>query len=258
MNPLTYFFETGKAEGNRELRNLLGGKGAGLAEMANLGLPVPAGFTITTDSCLRYYDGDPEFIQLLQKETFDSVTRLEKVTGKTFGSGDQPLLLSVRSGARASMPGMMDTVLNIGLTAETVESLGKLAGDRRTEIERQLGEKLDRGEYIFYVARSGDLIDGYALFDRQIGQHEYIDFATFFDVQGRVTRVEVVAYREPYGDGIRSKRFRNQFVGKEADSGFRPGHDIDVISGATLSARAMARAVKRATLLLHDTLLTSS
>jgi len=134
----------------------------------------------------------------------------------------------------------------------------QLAGDRRTEIERQLGEKLDRGEYIFYVARSGDLIDGYALFDRQIGQHEYIDFATFFDDQGRVTRVEVVAYREPYGDGIRSKRFRKQFVGKEADSGFRPGHDIDVISGATLSARAMARAVKRATLLLHDTVLTSS
>ncbi|RLB41626.1 MAG: FMN-binding protein [Deltaproteobacteria bacterium] len=134
----------------------------------------------------------------------------------------------------------------------------KLSGDRRTELERQLGEKLDRGEYIFYVARSGDVIDGYALFDRQIGQHEYIDFATFFDDQGRVTRVEVVAYREPYGDGIRSKRFREQFVGKEADSGFRPGHDIDVISGATLSARAMARAVKRATLLLRDTVLTSS
>ena len=75
---------------------------------------------------------------------------------------------------------------------------------------------------------------------------------------GRVTRVEVVAYREPYGEGIRSKRFRKQFVGKEAASGFRPGHDIDVISGATLSAHAMAKAVKRATLLLHDALLTSS
>jgi hypothetical protein len=80
----------------------------------------------------------------------------------------------------------------------------------------------------------------------------------FFDCDGRVTRVEVVAYREPYGEGIRSKRFRKQFVGKEAASGFKPGHDIDVISGATLSARAMAKAVKRATLLLHDTMLTSS
>lgn len=128
----------------------------------------------------------------------------------------------------------------------------------REQVERQLGEKLEKGEYIFYVAHSGDRIDGYAIFDREIGQHEYIDFATFFDCDGRVTRVEVVAYREPYGDGIRSKRFRKQFIGKEAASGFKPGHDIDVISGATLSARAMAKAVKRATLLLHDTVLTSS
>jgi Na+-translocating ferredoxin:NAD+ oxidoreductase RnfG subunit len=134
----------------------------------------------------------------------------------------------------------------------------KLSKDACSELEAQLGQKLERQEYIFYVAHSGDQVDGYALFDREIGQHEYIDFATFFDGDGRVTRVEVVAYREPYGDGIRSKRFRKQFVGKEAASGFRPGHDIDVISGATLSARAMAKAVKRATLLLHDTVLGSS
>jgi Na+-translocating ferredoxin:NAD+ oxidoreductase RnfG subunit len=134
----------------------------------------------------------------------------------------------------------------------------RLSTERREEIQRQLGETLEKEEYIFYVARSADHVDGYALFDREIGQHEYIDFATFFDGEGRVTRVEVVAYREPYGEGIRSKRFRNQFVGKEAESGFRPGHDIDVISGATLSARAMAKAVKRATLLLHDTVLSAS
>ena len=134
----------------------------------------------------------------------------------------------------------------------------QLSGDRREGIERQLGQKLGKSEYIFYVAHSAGHIDGYALFDREIGQHEYIDFATFSDCDGRVTRVEVVAYREPYGEGIRSKRFRKQFVGKEAASGFRPGHDIDVISGATLSVRAMAKAVRRATLLLHDTVLTSS
>jgi Na+-translocating ferredoxin:NAD+ oxidoreductase RnfG subunit len=134
----------------------------------------------------------------------------------------------------------------------------KLSARLREQVEQQLGGKLDRGEYIFYVARSGNDIDGYALFDREIGQHEYIDFATFFDCDGKVTRVEVVAYREPYGDGIRSRRFRKQFVGKAADSGFKPGHDIDVISGATLSARAMAKAVKRATLLLRDAVLTSS
>ena len=125
----------------------------------------------------------------------------------------------------------------------------------REQIERQLGEKLERGEYIFYVARTADGIDGYALFDREIGQHEYIDFATFFDCDGRVTRVEVVAYREPYGDGIRSKRFRNQFVGKSAESRMRAGKDIDVISGATLSAQAMTKAVKRASVLLRDTVL---
>lgn len=130
-----------------------------------------------------------------------------------------------------------------------------LSSRTRGQIEQQLGEKLERGEYIFYVARSGESIDGYAIFDREIGQHEYIDLATFFDCDGRVTRVEVVAYREPYGDGIRSKRFRSQFLGKEAKSGYRPGHDIDVISGATLSARAMAKAVKRASVLLHDAVL---
>ncbi len=134
----------------------------------------------------------------------------------------------------------------------------QITAERRDAIEQRLGQKLEKEEYVFYVARTAERVDGYALFDREIGQHEYIDFATFFDDAGRVTRVEVVAYREPYGEGIRSKRFRKQFVGKEAASGFRPGHDIDVISGATLSARAMANAVKRATLLLHDTLLTSS
>ncbi|MGB3049958.1 MAG: FMN-binding protein [Polyangiales bacterium] len=134
----------------------------------------------------------------------------------------------------------------------------QLSEKEREVLGKRLGQKLEKGEYIFYVAHSGGEVDGYALFDREIGQHEYIDFATFFDGEGRVTRVEVVAYREPYGEGIRSKRFRKQFVGKEAASGFRPGHDIDVISGATLSARAMAKAVKRATLLLHDAVLTSS
>ncbi len=134
----------------------------------------------------------------------------------------------------------------------------QLSDKDRELLGKRLGQKLEKGEYIFYVAHSGDHVDGYALFDREIGQHEYIDFATFFDGEGRVTRVEVVAYREPYGEGIRSKRFRKQFVGKEAASGFRPGHDIDVISGATLSAHAMAKAVKRATLLLHDAVLTSS
>lgn len=130
-----------------------------------------------------------------------------------------------------------------------------LSSRLREQVERQLSEKLEKGEYIFYVAHTADGIDGYALFDREIGQHEYIDFATFFDRDGLVTRVEVVAYREPYGDGIRSRRFRNRFAGKSAESRLRAGHDIDVISGATLSAQAMAKAVKRASVLLQDTVL---
>ncbi|MDH3201544.1 MAG: FMN-binding protein [Myxococcales bacterium] len=134
----------------------------------------------------------------------------------------------------------------------------ELSDEQRRRIQTRLGAKLKKDTYIFYVAHSADNIDGYALFDREIGQHEYIDFATFFDSEGRVTRVEVVAYREPYGAGIRSERFRRQFVGKEPTNDLKPGYDIDVISGATLSTRAMAKAVKRASVLLHHLVLTSS
>jgi Na+-translocating ferredoxin:NAD+ oxidoreductase RnfG subunit len=133
----------------------------------------------------------------------------------------------------------------------------QLSDEQRNQIQTRLGTKLEKGEYIFYVAHSATHIDGYALFDREIGQHEYIDLATFFDSEGRITRVEVVAYREPYGAGIRSERFRRQFVGKESSSKLKLGYDIDVISGATLSTRAMAKAVKRASVLLHHMVLTS-
>src|SRR5204863_5456550 len=121
-NQTIYFFEEGKAEGSKDLRDLLGGKGAGLAEMANLGLPVPPGFTITTEACLKYYEKDAAFIAGLENDVFAALARLETVSGKTFGKGPSPLLVSVRSGARASMPGMMDTVLNLGLTSETREA----------------------------------------------------------------------------------------------------------------------------------------
>ena len=87
MNPMTYFFERGRADGNRELRNLLGGKGAGLAEMANLGLPVPPGFTVTTEACLEYFKGDAAYIGTLKEEVFASLARLEKTSERTFGSG---------------------------------------------------------------------------------------------------------------------------------------------------------------------------
>lgn len=128
-------------------------------------------------------------------------------------------------------------------------------GGERTAIERKLGVPLPRGEYTFYVATTGTRVDGYALFDDERGQHELISFATFFDAHGRITRVEVIEYREPYGDGIRAARFRHQFVGRTAASGFRPDDDIDAISGATISSRAMCVGVKRASVILDQMLL---
>jgi pyruvate,orthophosphate dikinase len=126
-----YSFGNGRAEGKASMRNLLGGKGAGLAEMANLGLPVPPGFTITTDVCTYYYAHDKEYPKDLQGKVEKALAQVGRITGKTFGDKSNPLLVSVRSGARASMPGMMDTVLNLGLNDETVEALAKKSGDRR-------------------------------------------------------------------------------------------------------------------------------
>ena len=126
-----YTFGDGKAEGEAGMKNLLGGKGANLAEMSNLGLPVPPGFTITTEVCTWYYDHDKSFPAELDGQVKDALAGMAKLTGKTFGDPANPLLVSVRSGARASMPGMMDTVLNLGLNDVTVEAVAKASGDAR-------------------------------------------------------------------------------------------------------------------------------
>src|ERR1700704_5724932 len=126
-----YRFGNGKAEGRAEMRNLLGGKGAGLAEMANLGLPVPPGFTITTEVCTSYYENGNAYPKNLQDQVDAALAEVGRITGKGFGDSSNPLLVSVRSGARASMPGMMDTVLNLGLNDATVEALAKKSGDKR-------------------------------------------------------------------------------------------------------------------------------
>ena len=118
-----YFFGAGQTEGNANMRELLGGKGANLAEMAGLGLPVPQGFTITTEACTRYYDDGKKIGDDILAQVMDYIDRLEKSAGKKFGDAANPLLVSVRSGARASMPGMMDTILNLGLNETVVESL---------------------------------------------------------------------------------------------------------------------------------------
>ena len=120
-----YFFGAGQTEGNANMRNLLGGKGANLAEMAGLGLPVPQGFTITTEACTRYYDDGRKIGDDIMAQVREYVGKLEKSAGKKFGDAKNPLLVSVRSGARASMPGMMDTILNLGLNETVVNSLAK-------------------------------------------------------------------------------------------------------------------------------------
>jgi pyruvate, orthophosphate dikinase len=135
-NPLAdtqwvYTFGDGKAEGKAGMRDLLGGKGANLAEMANLGLPVPPGFTITTEVCSFFYASGENYPEALRTQVAAALDHVGKLTGKRFGDVSNPLLVSVRSGARASMPGMMDTVLNLGLNDETVQALARQSGDRR-------------------------------------------------------------------------------------------------------------------------------
>jgi pyruvate, orthophosphate dikinase len=131
-NKKVYFFGGEKADGDTSMRNLLGGKGANLAEMVNIGVPVPPGFTITTEVCTIYNEKGREFvIDSIKEEIKDNMARVEKVMGTGFGNPENPLLLSVRSGARASMPGMMDTVLNLGLNEETLKGLEKKTGNER-------------------------------------------------------------------------------------------------------------------------------
>ena len=118
-------------EGNKDMRNLLGGKGANLAEMTNLGLPIPQGFTVTTEACTDYYNNGKQISEEIQKQIFDALAELEKLQGKKFGDNSEPLLVSVRSGARASMPGMMDTILNLGLNDVAVEGFAKKTNNPR-------------------------------------------------------------------------------------------------------------------------------
>ena len=119
------------SEGNANMRELLGGKGANLAEMTNIGLPVPQGFTITTEACTRYYEDGREIAPEIEQEIMEYIAKLETITGKRFGDRENPLLVSVRSGARASMPGMMDTILNLGLNEDVVEVLSRKSGNPR-------------------------------------------------------------------------------------------------------------------------------
>ena len=130
-NKYVYFFASKGAEGKADMKNLLGGKGANIAEMTNLGIPVPAGFTITTEACIAYYHNDKEYPSGLWDEVEKNLAKLEDKMGMKFGASHDPLLVSVRSGARVSMPGMMDTVLNLGLNDKTVKSIAEKSNNER-------------------------------------------------------------------------------------------------------------------------------
>ena len=158
-----YFFGAGKADGSSQMRALLGGKGANLAEMMNIGLPVPPGFTISTEVCTYYYDKKKSYPKTLKAEAEAAIARLEKLTGKRFGDKQNPLLVSVRSGARDSMPGMMDTILNLGLNDQTVEVLAKRSGNPRFAWD----------SYRRFIQMYGDVVMGVQAHGRD--EHEPFD-----------------------------------------------------------------------------------
>ncbi|HET8676318.1 MAG TPA: PEP/pyruvate-binding domain-containing protein, partial [Blastocatellia bacterium] len=130
-NQYVYLFANGRADGRGDMKDLLGGKGAGLAEMTNAGLPVPPGFTITTEACNTYYAAGEKFPEGLWDQTLAAMEEVERAASKKFGDSANPLLVSVRSGAKFSMPGMMDTVLNLGLNEDTLNGLAKLTSNER-------------------------------------------------------------------------------------------------------------------------------
>src|SRR5260370_28730119 len=135
MDKYVYYFGDGQAEGNARMKDVVGGKGAGLAEMTNIGVPVPPGFTISTAVCTWFYDHGKSYPPELKQAVDENLARVEQSVGRKLGDRDKPLLVSVRSGARASMPGMMDTILNLGLNDETVHGLANSSGDERFALD---------------------------------------------------------------------------------------------------------------------------
>jgi len=180
--------------------------------------------------------------------------RLKRLMGLTFFAGLMGTLLARPSELLAQTYfSVRELLADQFAKAERVTYVNlAILDDDKKALERRFGVKVPKDQYTVYVATAGVRDQGYAVFDDELGQHEPITLGTFFDAQGKVTRVEVLAYREPFGDAVRSERFRLQFVGRDAHSGYRPGHDIDVISGATISTHSMARAVHRAAVLVGD------
>ncbi len=174
---LVYYFGGQKAEGTAGMKNLLGGKGANLAEMINLGIPVPAGFTITTEVCTAYYENEEKFPEELEAQVREAIARVEAEMGSVFGDNTDPLLLSVRSGARASMPGMMDTVLNLGLNDESLKGLIARSEDRRFAYDC----------YRRFIAMYGDVVMGM----KPESKIEHDPFEVLYEAKKQASGVEL-------------------------------------------------------------------
>src|SRR5690554_834859 len=173
-----YFFGGKETDGQEKDKNLVGGKGANLAEMVSLGIPVPPGFTITTEACTSFYSSGEKWPEGLEDEVKSTIKRVEAVTGSEFGSNENPLLLSVRSGARVSMPGMMDTVLNLGLNDVTVQALIKKTNNPRFALD----------SYRRFIQMYGDVVMGveHDLFEAEleaVKQARGVDLDTELDTE---------------------------------------------------------------------------
>ena len=192
-----YSFGDGSAEGSADMKNLLGGKGANLAEMCRLGLPVPPGLTITTEVCSAFYDNDRNYPDGLDSQLNDALEAISKAVGRDFGNPENPLLVSVRSGARASMPGMMDTVLNLGMNDETVTGLAKRAGDERFAWD----------SYRRFIQMYSDVVLGVShdnfeeiLDDYKMQQGHYVDTDLTAEEWQHIVTVYKKRVNEVYGD----------------------------------------------------------
>src|SRR5438034_4944601 len=219
-----YTFGDGEAEGQAGLRDLLGGKGANLAEMANLGLPVPPGFTIPTSVCTYFYAHDKSYPPALKAQVEKALDHVGKLTGKAFGDSNNPLLVSVRSGGRASMPGMMDTVLNLGLNDKTVEALAELSGDRRFAYD----------SYRRFITMYSDVVLGFE-------HHHFEDILdTFKDGQGYTLDTDLTG-----DDWVQLVRRYKDAVARETGADFPqdPHAQLWGAIGAVFSSWMNARAV---------------
>ena len=245
MTKWVYGFGDGRAEGSAEMRDLLGGKGAGLAEMSNLGLPVPPGFTITTDVCTAYYGDERKLPDDLAAQVGEALSAIEASVGARFGDAENPLLVSVRSGARASMPGMLDTILNLGLNAATVAGLARRADDERFAfdsyrrfIQMYSNVVLGVSHDVFEELLENHKANNDLTLDTELSADDWIDLVDAY--KGAV----VDATGEPFPDDVQAQLWGavnavfGSWMNKRAVT-YRRLHDISADWGTAVNVQAM-------------------